>query len=184
MGTEQLEWRGLSFLMKKPQHAENLSVFMRSVCTERCGYCIQLNNDDGYFTQIKRMRGFYIQLAKEAGLNDLSRSALCRGHLWAVRILEETAFSTDPMKIIHEPEEGFGILWSVIWGRPCHSHGAEASASMNQLFCVFSSHLLRTSSKQGMLPIHILKFSYKCILYMEFVTPSILLSCPCSSPSY
>lgn len=55
--------------MKKPQHAENLSVFMRSICTERCGYCIQLNKDDGYFTQIKRMRGFYMQLTKEVGLS-------------------------------------------------------------------------------------------------------------------
>lgn len=144
MDTEQLGWWGLGFLMKKRQHAENLSVFMRSVCTERYGYCIQLNKDDGYYTQIKRMWGIYIQLTKEVGLNDLSRSAL-----WAVRILEETEFSTDPMKIIHEPEEGFGILWSFIWGRPCHSLGSEASVSMNQLLQVFSAHLFRTSFKQG-----------------------------------
>lgn len=31
MDTEQLGWGGLGFLMKKPQHTENLSVFMRSV---------------------------------------------------------------------------------------------------------------------------------------------------------
>lgn len=60
MDTEQLGWGGLGFLMKKPQHTKNLSVFMRSVCTERCGYCIQLNKDDGYYMQIKRMQGFYI----------------------------------------------------------------------------------------------------------------------------